>query len=85
MHNPVDKMAFLGFLAGVWVGFGGIAATAVGGGIPIAIRAEWPVLPRLGLAFFFPFALVRKRRYRMIAHISELIFRHSALYPSLRW
>jgi len=62
MHNPVDKMAFLGFLAGVWVGFGGIAATAVGGGIPVAIRAEWPILPRFGLAFFFPFALVRKRR-----------------------
>jgi formate transporter len=61
MHNPVDKMAFLGFLAGVWVGFGGIAATAVGGGIPVAIRTDWPVLPKLGLAFFFPFALVRKQ------------------------
>ncbi|CAG7845985.1 Uncharacterized transporter YrhG [Serendipita indica DSM 11827] len=57
MHNPVDKMAFLGFLAGVWVGFGGIAATSVAGGIPKAIRDEWPVLPRLGTAFFFPFAL----------------------------
>lgn len=32
MHNPVDKMAFLGFLAGIWVGFGGIAATTVAGG-----------------------------------------------------
>lgn len=62
MHNPVDKMAFLGFLAGVWVGFGGIAATAVGGGIPVAVRAEWPVLPKCGVAFFFPFALVRKQR-----------------------
>ncbi|KAG8757603.1 hypothetical protein FRC14_001894 [Serendipita sp. 396] len=57
MHNPVDKMAFLGFLAGIWVGFGGIAATSVAGGIPAAIRAEWPVLPKLGTAFFFPFAL----------------------------
>ena len=64
MHNPVDKMAFLGFLAGFWVGLAGIAATTVGGGIPVAIRAEWPILPRLGLAFFFPFALVRKRGKR---------------------
>ncbi|KAG8794775.1 hypothetical protein FRC17_008231 [Serendipita sp. 399] len=57
MHNPVDKMAFLGFLAGIWVGFGGIAATSVAGGIPVAIREQWPVLPKLGTAFFFPFAL----------------------------
>jgi len=32
MHNPVDKMAFLGFIAGIWVGFGGIAASTVAGG-----------------------------------------------------
>ncbi|KIM29025.1 hypothetical protein M408DRAFT_329061 [Serendipita vermifera MAFF 305830] len=57
MANPLDKMAFLGFLAGIWVGFGGIAATSVAGGIPAEIRAQWPVLPKLGLAFFFPFAL----------------------------
>ena len=25
MQNPVDKMFFLGFLAGLWVGLGGIA------------------------------------------------------------
>jgi hypothetical protein len=25
MQNPIDKMFFLGFLAGIWVGFGGIA------------------------------------------------------------
>lgn len=73
MHNPVDKMAFLGFVAGIWVGFGGIAATTVAGGmcspyistfahailgIPREIREEWPVLPKLGVALFFPFALV---------------------------
>ena len=84
MHNPVDKMAFLGFLAGTWVGFGGIAATAVGGGIPIAIRAEWPVLPRIGVAFFFPFALVRKQSHGIVTH-PKLTFRRSALYSSLRW
>jgi F0F1-type ATP synthase membrane subunit c/vacuolar-type H+-ATPase subunit K len=33
MHNPVDKMAFLGFIAGIWVGFGGIAASIVAGGM----------------------------------------------------
>jgi formate transporter len=75
MHNPIDKMVFLGFMAGIWVGFGGIAATSVAGGphlacqsvtrnnlyaigIPVEIRDQWPVLPKLGLAFFFPFALV---------------------------
>lgn len=24
MQNPIDKMFFLGFIAGLWVGFGGI-------------------------------------------------------------
>jgi formate transporter len=75
MHNPVDKMAFLGFMAGIWVGFGGIAATTVAGGIfspkfilnfliiavgiPSDVRDTWPILPKLGLALFFPFALVK--------------------------
>lgn len=27
MQNPIDKMFFLGFLAGIWVGLGGIAGT----------------------------------------------------------
>jgi len=30
MQNPIDKMFFLGFLAGMWVGFGGIAGTLLG-------------------------------------------------------
>ena len=83
LHNPIDKTAFLGFMAGVWVGkvftlklfffgivpdladkprvlgFGGLAALSVAGGIPVDVRARWPVLPKLGLGFFFPFALVR--------------------------
>lgn len=25
MQNPIDKMLFLGFIAGLWVGLGGIA------------------------------------------------------------
>jgi hypothetical protein len=25
MQNPIDKMFFLGYIAGIWVGFGGIA------------------------------------------------------------
>jgi formate/nitrite transporter len=57
LHNPIDKTAFLGFMAGVWVGFGGLAALSVAGGIPVDVRARWPVLPKLGLGFFFPFAL----------------------------
>ncbi len=74
MQNPIDKMFFLGFLAGIWVGFGGIAGrisvlcgkrndcksflgSMVAGGIPIEVRQQWPTLPKLGLAFFFPFAL----------------------------
>ncbi|KAF9529872.1 Formate/nitrite transporter-domain-containing protein [Crepidotus variabilis] len=57
MQNPIDKMFFLGFIAGIWVGLSGIAATMVAGGIPIEVRQQWPTLPKMGLAFFFPFAL----------------------------
>jgi formate/nitrite transporter len=29
----------------------------VAGGIPVEVRQQWPTLPKLGIAFFFPFAL----------------------------
>lgn len=55
VSNPLDKSYFLGALAGLWVGFGGIAALSVAGGIPVEVRDAWPFLPKLGIAFFFPF------------------------------
>ncbi|KAF9533751.1 Formate/nitrite transporter-domain-containing protein [Crepidotus variabilis] len=57
MQNPIDKMFFLGFIAGIWLGLAGIAATMVAGGIPIEVRQQWPTLPKIGSAFFFPFAI----------------------------
>ncbi|TDL27115.1 hypothetical protein BD410DRAFT_763442 [Rickenella mellea] len=55
--NPLDKSFFLGVMAGVWVGFGGIAGLSVAGGIPVSVRNDWPFLPKLAIALFFPFAL----------------------------
>lgn len=55
LGNPIDKTYFLGVLAGVFVGFGGLAALSIAGGIPPEVRDSWPVLPKLGIAFFFPF------------------------------
>lgn len=54
-NAPFDKSVFLGFLAGVWVGLGGIAALTVAGGIPIAVRNAWPMLPKLCMGVFFTF------------------------------
>ncbi|KAG8968294.1 hypothetical protein FRC03_007950 [Tulasnella sp. 419] len=56
-QNTPDKTFFLGVLAGFWVGIGGLTGLSVAGGIPYEVRQEWPVLPKFGLAFFFPFAL----------------------------
>jgi formate/nitrite transporter len=56
-ENPRDKTFLLGLMAGFWVGLSGTAALSVGGGIPEAVRDAAPILPRFGLAFFFPFAL----------------------------
>ena len=55
--NPLDKTFFLGMLAGVWVGFGGMAALSVAGGIPEDVRSAWPFLPKLGVGLFFPFGM----------------------------
>ena len=55
ISNPIDKTFFLGALAGVWVGFGGMAALSIAGGIPEEVRNSWPLLPKLGIGLFFPF------------------------------
>ncbi|TDL21186.1 hypothetical protein BD410DRAFT_815365 [Rickenella mellea] len=55
--NPPDKTFFLGVLGGVWVGFGGIAGLSVAGSIPATVRNDWPILPKFGIALFFPFAV----------------------------
>ncbi|CAE6414005.1 unnamed protein product [Rhizoctonia solani] len=57
IHNPYDKMFFLGMLAGVWVGFGGLAAVSAAGGVPEDVRARWVMLPKLLMGSFFAFAL----------------------------
>lgn len=55
IHNPIDKMFFLGLIAGVWVGFGGLAAASAAGGIPEDVRERWVILPRLLMGSFFAF------------------------------
>ncbi|KAJ1309820.1 hypothetical protein OPQ81_006585 [Rhizoctonia solani] len=57
INNPYDKMFFLGLLAGIWVGFSGLAAVSAAGGVPEDVRARWVVLPKLLLGSFFAFAL----------------------------
>jgi formate/nitrite transporter FocA (FNT family) len=64
--NPIDKTYFLGLLAGVWVGFGGLAAVSIAGGIPEEVRNTWPLLPKLGVAFFFPFGECLYRWFVML-------------------
>jgi len=56
-NAPFDKTFFLGALAGIWVGLAGIAALTVAGGIPVEVRNEWPMLPKLCMGIFFTFAL----------------------------
>ncbi|CAE6500549.1 unnamed protein product [Rhizoctonia solani] len=57
IHNPYDKMFFLGLLAGIWVGFGGLAAVSAAGGVPEDVRARWVMLPKFLMGSFFAFAL----------------------------
>lgn len=43
MQNPIDKMFFLGFLAGIWVGFGGIAGKV---SVPFLSQVERGMITR---------------------------------------
>ena len=53
-HLPLGKLFFLGCLAGWWVGLGAILSATIAGGIPIATRNEWPMLPKIITGFLFP-------------------------------
>jgi formate/nitrite transporter FocA (FNT family) len=55
IHNPIDKMFFLGLLAGIWVGFGGLAGVSAAGGVPEDVRERWVMLPKLLMGSFFAF------------------------------
>lgn len=59
LANSIDKTFFLGLLGGLWMAMGGIAASSASGGITASIREAWPMLPKLGVALFFPFSMVR--------------------------
>ncbi|KAG5460140.1 MAG: hypothetical protein BJ554DRAFT_7850 [Olpidium bornovanus] len=56
--NPFDKSIFLGILAGFWVAVGGLAGNAVAGGMGSELRAAYPILPKIGVGFFFPFGML---------------------------
>jgi formate/nitrite transporter FocA (FNT family) len=53
--NPPDKQLFMGFLAGIWVGLGGLTSISIAGGIPEQVRLQWISLPKLLLGAFFAF------------------------------
>lgn len=53
--NPPDKQIFLGFLAGIWVGLGGLTAVSIAGGVPEDVRARWLSLPKFLNGAFFAF------------------------------
>ncbi|CAE6496620.1 unnamed protein product [Rhizoctonia solani] len=55
--RPVDQTFFLAVMAGIWVGFGGIAGLSAASGMPISVRAEWPIVPKFLTGAFFAFAL----------------------------
>lgn len=55
--NPPDKQLFLGLLAGIWVGLGGLTAISLAGGVPEDVRARWLSLPKFLNGAWFAFAL----------------------------
>lgn len=55
--NAPDKQVFMGILAGIWVGLGGITATSVAGGVPEDVRARWTSLPKFLNGAFFAFGM----------------------------
>ncbi|KAG8709896.1 hypothetical protein FRC08_017920 [Ceratobasidium sp. 394] len=57
INNPIDKMYFLGLLAGIWISFAGLAAVSAAGGVPEDVRERWVVLPKLLLGLFLAFAI----------------------------
>lgn len=57
-QNPIDKLIFLGLLAGIFVFLSGMFAVSLAGGIPVDVRSSWPMLPKLAVAVSFPVGLV---------------------------
>ncbi|CAE7207347.1 unnamed protein product [Rhizoctonia solani] len=44
-------------MAGIWVGFGGIAGLSAATGMPNSVRADWPVMLKFLIGVFFAFAI----------------------------
>ncbi|CAE6432734.1 hypothetical protein ACGC1H_006765 [Rhizoctonia solani] len=55
--RPVDQTFFLAVMAGIWVGFGGVAGLSAASGVPNSVRADWPIVPKFLTGAFFAFAL----------------------------
>jgi formate/nitrite transporter FocA (FNT family) len=78
IHNPYDKMFFLGTLAGIWVGFGGLAAVSAAGGVPEDVRARWVMLPKLLMGSFFAFGSFFSTVIASYPQSSDLYTSHSS-------
>ena len=53
--RPADQTFFLGLIAGIWVGFGGIAGYSAACGVSEAVRQSWPIVPKFLTGAFFAF------------------------------
>lgn len=58
INNPPDKILFMGVLAGIWVGIGGLAGISAAGGVPSSVRLDWLLLPKFLLGAFFAFGKI---------------------------
>ena len=56
-HLPFGRLFCLGLLAGWWLGLCVILVVTMAGGIPVDVRAQWPMLPKLVTSFLFPVAI----------------------------
>ena len=53
-NMPLIRLVFLGILAGWWLGLGVCLVVTMAGGIPVDVRTDWPMLPKLVTGFLFP-------------------------------
>ncbi|KAG8754143.1 hypothetical protein FRC11_006836 [Ceratobasidium sp. 423] len=79
VDRPVDQTFFLAVMAGIWVGFGGIAGLSAASGVPNSVRADWPIVPKFLTGAFFAFAL------HLIVIMGGELFTGSTLIFSIGW
>ncbi|KAF8600348.1 hypothetical protein BDV93DRAFT_447734 [Ceratobasidium sp. AG-I] len=77
--RPADQTFFLGLIAGIWVGFGGIAGYSAACGVSETVRQSWPIVPKFLTGAFFAFAL------HFIVIMGGELFTGTTLVFSIGW